>query len=241
MNKIILAILFSISFVSFSQSSSKFKIKIGNEFVLDTLNYTGDFSPTYSTLEINDCNDFFTSGQPLKLYSFSGFSDSIQFEISDLYDQYGNFEVKSIRYGIDSPLNYIYSNYEESLLYYYEPIVKVPLNYSIGQERIFFQIMVQEVPNILSWYLFKIEKNQLNIKDEHKNLINIFPNPSSDFIIIECPLNSEISVIDSKGQKNINFEIISCSENQTSINIEKLDSGVYFIRVNEKFNKLIKQ
>ncbi len=72
--------------------------------------------------------------------------------------------------------------------------------------------------------------------------INVFPNPSSDYIHIETPAQNQLAIMNLSGQDLINQQI---TEPKTRIDISTLPNGIYFVRVTgEKMvqvRKFIKQ
>lgn len=76
-----------------------------------------------------------------------------------------------------------------------------------------------------------------SIKNNVANTISIFPNPAKDLVNISNVPNANISINDISG-KTI-YTKNNCSENE-KINISNLNSGIYFIRIennNEVFTK----
>lgn len=73
-----------------------------------------------------------------------------------------------------------------------------------------------------------------NINKENENsLVNIYPNPASNIVTINAPLNTSISIIDIYGR------LITIWENNTSskvLDVSEYSSGLYFIKVSEKDN-----
>ena len=65
-------------------------------------------------------------------------------------------------------------------------------------------------------------------------LINIFPNPSSDFIYIDNPKQKLIIIYNSLGK----IELINKNE---KIDIQKLNPGIYFVKNEKQFSKFIKK
>jgi len=69
-----------------------------------------------------------------------------------------------------------------------------------------------------------------NVKKEH--LVNVYPNPSSTQITIELPttprMNTSLTIYNLNGQKLITQAI---TEPQTVVDISRLPSGIYFVKV----------
>lgn len=100
----------------------------------------------------------------------------------------------------------------------------------------------QGVQHPFELYSLNIDENILNVS------INVFPNPFSDKIIIEVLNDYRLlyfSIYDLNG-KVLKEELIT--KNQISINTEKLESSIYFLKIfnknnsnNSKTIKLIKK
>ncbi len=82
--------------------------------------------------------------------------------------------------------------------------------------------------------LFKGDTSILNSYVNDMKLINIFPNPSSDFIYIDNPKQKLIIIYNSLGK----IELISKNE---KIDIQKLNPGIYFVKNEKQFSKFIKK
>ena len=70
--------------------------------------------------------------------------------------------------------------------------------------------------------------------------IEIFPNPAGKFITINCGIvgNSNLEIIDLSGNIIINRKI---NNPIISVNVSTLNKGIYFIRINNRIEKLIIQ
>jgi len=94
---------------------------------------------------------------------------------------------------------------------------------------------LQLIDPILDNHFAESWESNLNTSTDDKKYpnrnIKIFPNPAKDFITIESPreIIEKLEVINALGQ-----EVISSIHNSSSItiNIDNLNSGIYFIRVN---------
>ena len=58
--------------------------------------------------------------------------------------------------------------------------------------------------------------------------ISLYPNPAHDVINVECPMNSTVQLVNVTGQT---IQVITNSNSKEIININELNTGVYFIRV----------
>jgi hypothetical protein len=74
-----------------------------------------------------------------------------------------------------------------------------------------------------------------NIQEDH---FSIFPNPAKDKIEITVPQKSEIQILNTEGQVLKN---ISGIQNQVSIDVSDLASGIYFIRIDNNDENFIKK
>ena len=81
----------------------------------------------------------------------------------------------------------------------------------------------------------------VNMKEQRKDLIEIFPNPTKDFIFINLIEKSEIQIYGSDGVLQLQKV---CNKGQNKINISNLINGFYFIRINNEkgsiFKKIVK-
>ena len=73
------------------------------------------------------------------------------------------------------------------------------------------------------------------------NQFELFPNPASEIIHVVTPKSSAmpifLQVYDAAGRLITTF---ACSEQKTSISVQGLEPGMYFIRVNHSFQKFIR-
>jgi PKD repeat protein len=58
--------------------------------------------------------------------------------------------------------------------------------------------------------------------------IYLYPNPAHDVINLECPINSNVQLLNVTGQT---IQVITNSNSKELINVNELNTGVYFIRV----------
>ena len=82
--------------------------------------------------------------------------------------------------------------------------------------------------------LFKGDTSIYSSNSNDINIINVFPNPSSDYIYINNPKNRLIVVFNSLGK----IELTSRNE---KIDIQKLSPGLYYVRNENQFSKFIKK
>ena len=73
--------------------------------------------------------------------------------------------------------------------------------------------------------------------DERKSNV-IFPNPASDYIVINNIKASEILIYSTYGE--IVFNIASIQNETQRIDISKLASGIYFLKIGDKLEKFVK-
>ena len=78
----------------------------------------------------------------------------------------------------------------------------------------------------------------IGVAESNENIFNIYPNPASDYVKINSDVNfvNEANIYDMTG-RCIKSTIIN--DANTTINIEDLNQGVYFINVNGKVKKLV--
>ena len=82
--------------------------------------------------------------------------------------------------------------------------------------------------------LFKGDTSIYSSNSNDINIINVFPNPSSDYIYINNPNKMLIVVFNSLGK----IELTSRNE---KIDIQKLSPGLYYVRNENQFSKFIKK
>lgn len=78
----------------------------------------------------------------------------------------------------------------------------------------------------------------IGVAESNENIFNIYPNPASDYVKINSDVNfvNEANIYDMTGRCVKNTII---NDANTTINIEDLNQGVYFININGKVEKLI--
>ena len=82
--------------------------------------------------------------------------------------------------------------------------------------------------------LFKGDTSMLSSYANEMKLINVFPNPSSDFIYIDNPKQRLVIIYNSLGK-------IEFSSKNEKIDIQKLSPGLYFLKNENQFSKFIKK
>jgi hypothetical protein len=87
--------------------------------------------------------------------------------------------------------------------------------------------------------ILEIETNFIGIVVVNKTIFKIFPNPASDILNIETELkeNTNVEIYNISGIR-IAAQVIT--DNISSINISKLTSGLYFIKVGNSVQKFVK-
>jgi hypothetical protein len=89
-------------------------------------------------------------------------------------------------------------------------------------------------PNYNSCYLLSTEIEEIN-----NSIINVYPNPVKDKIIIKNIDNikiESISIIDFKGQKLLEFD-----KNKTELEISGISNGIYLLKVNYENGNIIRR
>ena len=66
--------------------------------------------------------------------------------------------------------------------------------------------------------------------------VSIYPNPANDFIMIESENETEIKIYSVSGQMVLRQSI---SEGTNTIDVSKLNSGIYFIDLEGVMNKVV--
>ena len=88
----------------------------------------------------------------------------------------------------------------------------------------------------------------IRVKFYKKNLLNksiiAYPNPADNYILIKNPLETDeseiLTVFDVNGRKVLEQNIIG-NNSEINLNIDNLNSGVYFYKIKNKTNKFIKK
>ncbi len=96
--------------------------------------------------------------------------------------------------------------------------------------------------------MIKFSNRELDVTESqsHVNELNVYPNPSSDFIDITKPSEGSISIFNVFGETVVkSSEILNNSQfsihnSQLRIDVSGLPSGVYFVRIGDKVRKFVK-
>jgi hypothetical protein len=115
-----------------------------------------------------------------------------------------------------------------------------------------YSYLDQNAPSKLIYYRLKqIDFNgkerfsEIKTIDRSEILVNIeislYPNPTSDQLIIIGKNIKEFSILNNIGQQlNIDSKVILKSKNRIEINVQSLENGIYFIRTNKSIKRFIK-
>ena len=80
-----------------------------------------------------------------------------------------------------------------------------------------------------------------DIYDFEHETIYLYPNPSKDIVTIKnIPFNNRIYIIDISGKKYNDTNIHIRENNSVNLDISKLNTGLYFIRVENLNNGKLK-
>jgi len=81
----------------------------------------------------------------------------------------------------------------------------------------------------------------LSVENGLENSINVYPNPTSNIINLDLPINtSNISITDMMGKKVFNKNVTN-SKSKFEIDISLLDNGIYFIELKSKEASFLKK
>ncbi len=91
---------------------------------------------------------------------------------------------------------------------------------------------------------FSIERGPLGagvgIDDKEKIMFSVFPNPAKEYILLSFPkiVTAKLRILDASGKlvKSSNF-----SGDQKRINIDDLESGLYFIEIQSEAGHQVKK
>jgi len=136
---------------------------------------------------------------------------------------------------------------DESSEYFFP--VKGQINWTENTNQVFYKFD-EDGENLTLWinenHKLIFEEKVLSIKKSIlENAIAIYPNPTKDYINIDINSNNvnliKVSIIDNQGK-----EVIKKVNNLKTIDISKLASGIYFIKLKSNSNtsitrKIIKQ
>ena len=90
---------------------------------------------------------------------------------------------------------------------------------------------------------FTVGGSQTSTEKENSRSWEIFPNPSTENILIEgfSEANCQIKILDNLGKKIIAFTTQGAGFISKRFDITKLKSGVYFVEINTENSKTIKK
>ncbi|MNT67385.1 hypothetical protein D3C72_2055210 [compost metagenome] len=66
------------------------------------------------------------------------------------------------------------------------------------------------------------------------NQIMVFPNPTSDMVNVQSPVNVNVTIIDIKGRT------VNQVKNASRFSLKELPVGLYLLRITDKYGQLIK-
>jgi len=72
----------------------------------------------------------------------------------------------------------------------------------------------------------------------NNELLKIYPNPTSEYIIVENKKHEDIQILDITGKTILN--VVSNKKQQT-VNVSKLQNGIYFVKSGNTIQKFIKE
>ena len=107
--------------------------------------------------------------------------------------------------------------------------VSIPDNIEIGAYDVFVDDLMLESGFVVDIY-DDIDDNYL------ADVVSVYPNPSTNYINIEAPEGSQISITDLSGRLLEKHETGS-----TTIDISAFNNGLYFVRVTHDNNSIIKK
>lgn len=121
-------------------------------------------------------------------------------------------------------------------------LISPPLSFSTGD----YYLKIWGDPTISSWKTpynfivnFEPSANSINPFNYEENVgLNIFPNPTTDNIIIETSQNAEIEILNIEGQT---IKYFISNEKITKIDVSGILSGMYFVKVKTKDGIAIKK
>ncbi len=102
-----------------------------------------------------------------------------------------------------------------------------------------YNLNAKEFYNLKNIMDHPIILNNNELKNENFKL-TVYPNPANNDIIIQTKSNN-IKLYDVIGNEQAFYSTISANKQQTKINIQHLRSGIFFIRVDEKVMKFVKE
>ncbi len=89
---------------------------------------------------------------------------------------------------------------------------------------------------------FTVSSNALNIKEESKTFINVYPNPIKNALTIKglFKTKSNVTIFDKLG-RIVYDNAIGAGNVQTSIDMSNFDNGIYILQINSEKNKYIRK
>jgi len=83
----------------------------------------------------------------------------------------------------------------------------------------------------------------LNVNELNNSFnVKVFPNPARDKITVECPQNAHVEILTLEG---LMIQRVTAYENQTTLDLSALSSGLYMIKVTtdkgNAISKFVKQ
>ena len=127
--------------------------------------------------------------------------------------------------------------YDDTISY---GIIDVPVDAPFGATRMRVRNIWNDISDPCNDYFGEVEDYTVLVEDMTNtgnviiNKINIFPNPASDFFILNTSqhlIGNRIAVCDLNGRIVTSFEIINIRQ---QFSVAGLASGIYFIKMNDK-------
>jgi len=106
--------------------------------------------------------------------------------------------------------------------------VSTSLNLEQGSYKL--RLTVNQSGFDINWIDFDFTGDPMSFSETNRVEFNLYPNPTTDFIIINTDLSEfKIEIFDLLGKK------VHFSENKSQINLTHLDSGIYLLTMESKF------
>ena len=106
--------------------------------------------------------------------------------------------------------------------------VSTSLNLEQGSYKL--RLTVNQSGFDINWIDFDFTGDPMSFSETNRVEFNLYPNPTTDFIIINTDLSEfKIEIFDLLGKK------VHFSENKSQINLTHLDSGIYLLTIKSKF------
>lgn len=77
------------------------------------------------------------------------------------------------------------------------------------------------------------------VADNEQLSVSVYPNPVTDYVVVEGANNAEVAVFDMNG-RSVQTEAVAI-DNRTEINMKEQPAGIYFVRVNGRSIKVVKK